>query len=186
MDKPEDIFSTDRLDGTLRDAVVLAGFCSEEPVLRGAADLPVRGLLLSSMAASLIPLATSLPFPVLVLEGFGLLPLNSAAFRLLASNEGREIALIAEPRQRYGQARPELFIPLPVTEAPPEPREATLFARGQRVRSLRARCSQVGVITSLQPEEETLPSGIRARAASVRLENGRQVVLPLANLEVLE
>jgi hypothetical protein len=111
MGKPEDIFSTDRLDGTLRDAVVLAGFCSEEAVLRGAADLPVRGLLLSSMAASLIPLANNLPFPVLVLEGFGLLPLNSAAFRLLASNEGREIALIAEPRQRYGQARPALYPP---------------------------------------------------------------------------
>jgi hypothetical protein len=185
--KPEDVFTADRLDANLRGSVVLAGFCIDEAVLRGAAELPVGGLVLASMAASLIPLANSLPFPVIVLEGFGLLPMNTAAFNLLASNNRREIAVIAELRQRYSQNRPEVFIPLPVNEAPPEPREATLFAPGLRVRILRAPyASRVGVISNLRPEQVPFPSGIRAPAASVRLENGSQVVLPLANLEVLE
>jgi hypothetical protein len=185
--KSEDVMTADRLEIDLRGSVVLAGFCSEQAVLQAAAELPLRGLVLASMAASLIPFATSLPFPVIVLEGFGLLPMNSAAFKLLTTNDRREIAVIAEPRQWYGHTRPEVFIPLPVAEAPAEPREATLFTPDLRVRVVRAPfSSQVGTLIALQPEQELFPSGIRAPAASVRLENGSQVVLPLANLEVLE
>jgi hypothetical protein len=193
--RPEDVFSADQLDISLRGSIVLAGFCSEEGVLRGAEELPVRGLVLASMSAALIPVAASLSFPVLVLEGFGLLPINSAAFRLLTSNQGREAAVIAEPRERYGFARPELFIPLPVDEAAAdaaasawaEPREAAMLAPGLRVRALRAPySSQIGVVIALRPDQETFSSGIRAPAATVRLESGSQVVLPLANLEVLE
>jgi hypothetical protein len=42
----------------------------------------------------------------------------------------------------------------------------------------------VGVITELRGIQ-TLPSGVRASAAEVRLEDGSIQILPLANLEVL-
>jgi hypothetical protein len=185
--RPEDVLTADRLEIGLRGAVVLAGFCAEQSTLQAAAELPLRGLVLASMAASLIPQANSLPFPVVVLEGFGLLPMNPAALRLLTTSDQRELAVIAESAGRYDRARPEVFIPLPVSETPGEPRQATLFAPGQRVRLLRAPySSQVGMLIAVRPEQELFPSGVRAQAASVRLENGREVVLPLANLEVLE
>ena len=46
--------------------------------------------------------------------------------------------------------------------------------------------SEIGTIMELRPGMIVLPSGIQAQSAEIRLESGENVVLPLANLEVLE
>ncbi|MFL7892416.1 MAG: hypothetical protein AB8I56_10145 [Anaerolineales bacterium] len=185
--KVEDILSLEQLDMDLRGSVVFGGYCGDEQVLRAAADLPLQGLILSSMAASLIPLAREIPLPIIVVEGFGLLPINSAAFNLLITSDRREIAIKAEPLDPYIDQRPEIFISLPVNQMVHEPKDATIFSPGQRVRVTRApHQSQVGTLMSLKPGYEVFPSGIKAKSGEVELENSIRVKLPLANLEVLE
>ncbi len=185
--KVEDILTVDQLDIDLRETVVFAGFCGDEQVLRAAADLPLRGLILSSMASSLIPLAEELSIPIVILEGFGLLPVNSSAFNLLITSERREITLNAEKIDKYALQRPEVFISLPVNQTVHEPRDATLFSPGQKVRVVRAPYqSQIGTLITLKPGLEVLPNGIKATSAEIELENSIRVKLPLANLEVLE
>jgi hypothetical protein len=122
----------------------------------------------------------------MILEGFGLHPMNSAAYNLLTTNNQRGSP--STPKSTIGiPARAEAFIPLPVSGKPAEPRDATLFAPNQRVRVVRApHSSQVGMLVALRPELEVFASGVRAPAAEVRLESGTVVILPLANLEVLE
>ena len=61
------------------------------------------------MAASLIPLAREIPLPIIVVEGFGLLPINSAAFNLLVTSDRREVAIKAEPLDPYIDQRPEVI-----------------------------------------------------------------------------
>jgi transcription antitermination factor NusG len=183
----EDILTVDQLDIDLRESVVFAGYCGDEQVLRIAAELPLRGLILSSMAASLIPLAEEISLPIVVIEGFGLLPINSAAFNLLITSDQREIAVNAEKMDTYANQRPEVFISLPVNQMVHEPRDATLFSPGQKVRIVRAPYqSQIGTLITLKPELEVLPNGIKATSAEIELENSIKVKLPLANLEVLE
>lgn len=185
--KVEDILTVDQLDIDLRETVVFAGFCGDEQVLRAAAELPLRGLILSSMASSLIPLAEELSIPIVILEGFGLLPVNSSAFNLLITSERREITLNAEKIDKYALQRPEVFISLPVNQTVHEPRDATLFSPGQKVRVVRAPYqSQIGTLITLKPGLEVLPNGIKATSAEIELENSIRVKLPLANLEVLE
>ena len=187
INKGEDILTVDQFDIDLRESVVFAGFCGDEQVLRAAAELPLRGLILSSMAAALIPAAEEISIPIVVIEGFGLLPINSSAFNLLITSEQREIAVNAEKMDAYANQRPEVFISLPVSRTVHEPREATLFSPGQKVRIVRAPYqSQIGTLVTLKPGLEVLPSGIKATSAEVELENSIKVKLPLANLEVLE
>jgi hypothetical protein len=185
--KMEDILTADQLDIDLRETVVFAGYCGEGQVLQAADDLPLKGLILSSMSSSLIPFAEKLSLPIIILEGFGLLPVNSSAFNLLITSDRREIALNAEKIDKYANQRPEVFITLPVNQMVHEPRDATLFSPGQKVRVVRAPYqSQIGTLVTLKPGLEVLPNGIKAISAEVEMENSIRVKLPLANLEVLE
>jgi hypothetical protein len=185
--QPEDVLTIEQIDIDLRESVVLGGFCGDERVLKAAAELPLRGLILSSMAASMISLAEETPLPIIVLEGFGLLPMNSSAFNLLITSNQREISVNAEKLDTYENQRPEVFISLPVNQMVHEPRETTTYAPGQRVRIVRAPYhAQIGTLVSIRPGFERLPNGIQAPLAEIELENSVKVKLPLANLEVLE
>ena len=186
MRKPEDVLTANMMDVSLRGAVILGGQCREAAVLQSAAEIPVRGLILASMASSLLPAVANVHFPVIILEGFGALPLNSAAFKLLTTTGRREVAINAEMEPLLG-TRPEVFIPLPAGGELPQPGGTTIFTPNQRVRVL---CnpyrSRIGTLIALLPTWHAFPNGLRAVAAEVRLENDENVVLPLANLEVLD
>jgi hypothetical protein len=186
LDKPDAVLSQERLDVSLRGSVILGGHVREAETLRAAAELPVRGLIVSSMVSSLLPTAVQMRFPILVVDGFGAMPMNSAAFDLLTSNNKREVTVNAEPFDRYHGIRPEVIIPLPVSTEPDEPSPYTPFAVGQRVRNRRApNAGMLGAIASLPPGLSRLSSGLRAPAAEVKFENGLTVLVPLVNLEVV-
>lgn len=186
MDKADSELDAGRLDVSLRGYVILGGMAREPGALRAAAELPVRGLILSSLHPSLIPLALQMRYPILVLDGFGRLPMNSAAYRLLSTNVKREATVNAETPDRYSGARPEVIIPLPVATEPAPPNDVENFSPGQQVR-LRAgtHYGTIASITRLLPGLTTLPSGLRAPSAEVRLEVGGEILVPLANLEVV-
>lgn len=182
---PDDEFLRTRLDMSMRGAVILAGYCANADALQMAGETVLRGLILSSMNASLIPLANSLPFPVILLEGFGRLATNAAAFRILRTNEKRDICLNSAAWNSFTGDRPEVFIPLPAEGNPLS--ELAEIKPGKTVRVVTSPyASQVGVILDVQPGWSALPNGVRARTATVRLDNNEQVRIPLANLDVLE
>jgi hypothetical protein len=186
MEKPDSMLEAGRLDVSLRGSVILAGMVREADTLRAAAELPVRGLILSSLHPSLIPLALQMRYPILVMDGFGNFPMNSAAYRLLTTNAKREATVNAETFDRYSGGRPEVIIPLPVSVEPAQPNELETFATGQQI-ILRAapHFGTVASIIRLRTGLTTLPSGLRAPAADVRVESGEEILVPLANMEVV-
>jgi hypothetical protein len=182
---PDHELTIEQVDVSLRGAMILAGYCGSPEVLKAAAGVPLRGIILGSLEPALASLAARLPLPVLVIEGFGRRPLSSTAYNLLSTNDRREVAVNAEVWDRYAGTRPELVIPLPAGSASGAPHETEIFAAGQSVRIVRAPyAGKVGTVANLCGTA-VFPSGIRAQAAEVRLENGDNAVLPLANLEVL-
>jgi len=183
---PDDVLTVDRLDISLRGSVVLGGYCADVKTIKAAANLPLRGLILAGMAPTIRQAATRAHFPIIVIEGFGQVGMNSAAYRLLTTNERREVAINAERWDRATGKRPEVVIPLPSSGEVSLPREVGEFEPDQRVRVLRAPYTgQIGTLVDFSPGATTLPSGVVALAARVRIENGEHVVVPLANLEVL-
>ena len=185
-EKPDDVLTAERLDVSLRGSVILGGHVRDADTLRAAAELPVRGLILSSMYSSLLQTAYQMKYPILVLDGFGAMPMNSAAFKLLTTNNKREATVNAEHFDRYTGNRPEVIIPLPVSSEPEEPNPYATFIAGQTVRMKRPpHAGMIGSIASLRAGLSELPSGLRAVSADVKLENGETVIVPLVNLEVV-
>lgn len=186
FEKPDEIFTNTNMDVNLRGLIIIAGHVNNPAVIKNAAELPLRGMILASISPSVLPAVAQAPFPVLVIDGFGERPMNSAAFKLLTTNVKRDVTLNAEFYDRQKGTRPEVFIPLPVTQEPPEPRETETFAPGQTVRvCYLAHPSVIGTVVQLRPGLSALPSGLNAPAAEIRLETGEQVLVPLTNLEVL-
>jgi hypothetical protein len=175
----------DRLDVSMRGAVILGGYCTDADALKMANELPLRGLILGGMAAGLIPQANKLVFPLIVLDGFGAVPMNSAAFKLLSTNEKRETCLNAAPWNLSGGERPEVVIPLAVEGN--LPKESDEFKPEQVVRIQGAPYTgQIAMLVRVRPWLTALPNGLRVPAADVRLESTEVVSVPLANLDVLE
>jgi hypothetical protein len=182
---PDEVLAPGRIDVSMRGSVVLGGILQDATILQTAAELPLRGLILGSMSHNLIPVALQMKYPILVIDGFGHRPMNSAAFKLLSTSVKREVTLNTEGFNRFTGTRPEVIVPLPISQEPPAPREMEIFAVGQQVCLRRApHLGEVGSITSLPDELVVFPSGLRAPAADVKLESGEEITVPLANLEV--
>ena len=186
MDNPEDVLTESKMDVSLRGSILLGGIVKEADTLKAAADLPARGLIISSLFPSLIPLAKEMNYPIVVTDGFGSMPMNSVAYRLLSTNAKREVIVNAEIYNRYTGARPEVIIPLPISSEPPASPDAQVFAPGLQVRMRRPpSMGFIGSIEKILPGLTLLPSGLRAPAAEVKLENGETITVPLVNLEVV-
>jgi len=187
LQSPDDEITPDHLDVSQRGSIILGGYCGNGEVLKAAAGLPLRGLILSSMDAALLPLTGRMRLPVMVIDGFGRRSLNSAAYQLLTTNDRREVALNAQRWDPERGNRPEIVIPLPVTVEPDLPPDTDTYSTGQQVRVVSAPYAGIlGKIVSVLPGMTTLPSGVNAPAAEIQLENGEKAALPLANLEILE
>ena len=186
VEDPSGTLSADMLDVSHRGAVVLGGYCGSSDLIEMAAEIPLRGLILSSMDSALIPLASKVSVPIIVLDGFGQIPMNATAFKLLSTNERREVAINAEGKDRFSTSRPEIVIPLPASGQLSLPVEMGEFSAGQLVRVVSGpHKAKTGTLVALRPGLSVLASGIRAEAGDVRLESGETTLFPLANLEVL-
>jgi len=184
---PRDRLLTDQLDIGLRGAVLVAGMCDHPAPLYQASELAIRGLILGGLSAELIPIVENLPYPVVVLEGFGPVPMSPPAFELLSTSRGREAALDAHTPEPYDVQQPEVIIPLPVVNPVELPEEIINLTPGVRVRATNPpHQGVVGIVERLIPRAVSYPSGILAKSAVVDLDIFGRTNVPLANLEVLQ
>lgn len=175
-----------KLDITLRGALMVAGTLDNPAPLHQATELSVRGMVLGSMAAELIPVALRMAYPIILTEGFGAIPMNGPAYELLNANAGREASLEATIREAFDAQLPEVIVPLPASQRAATPDNVIPLQPGVRVRSLRAPyAGAVGNLLHLLPRPEGYPSGVMARSATVELAGIGPVSIPLANLEVI-
>lgn len=185
-DKPDHLLTPDLLDVSLRGSVVLGGHCQDKETLQVSREQRLRGLILGSLASDLRTMATKMPYPIVLLDGFGSHPMNEVAFTLLQTNDKRDIALNAELFNYRQGIRPELLIPLPGSSEMDNPISMDTLSPGQQVRIIRAPYRGViGRLVSLQKGMKMFSHGLRSRAAKVRLADEQVIEVPVANLEIL-
>lgn len=127
---------------------------------------------------------------IVITEGFGEIAMAERTFKLLASREGDEAAVNGATQIRAGVMRPEVLIPLAKAEAAqqkPSGRTDGLLEIGRPVRIIRdPYFGQIGAVSGLPHEPQVLGSGSKARVLEVKFESGKQVVIPRANVELIE
>jgi hypothetical protein len=138
------------------------------------------------MAARLTPFANKLEFPLIIIEGFGKIPMNSAAFKLLNSSDRRDVTINADRWDRYAGTRPEIVMSVPASTQSELPDEMDVYSAGKRVRVISPPYQgKLATVVAVPGSLSILPSGVSAASASVRFEDGETVVVPLANLDLI-
>ena len=188
------IVDEDNLDGelssaglgvTARGAIIIAGVCVSEDMISLATTIGIGGLILGSMPAVLIPTVQVLPFPVILLSGFGRMGLDTISRRVLETNAGRDVSINAVRWNRLTGDRPEIYIPLPAEAEPAK--TASAFSIGQIVRiHSGVYGGRVGSIEQILPGVTQLPSGLRASAARVKFDQRSSEIFPFVNLDIVQ
>jgi len=123
-------------------------------------------------------------------EGFGEIAMAERTFTLLASRQGADAAVNGTTQIRAGVMRPEVVIPWGVEQAVAERESGATrggLEMGASVRVIRdPYFGAIGTVTALPSEPQVLPSGSRARVLQVTFSTGEGVIIPRANVELIE
>ncbi len=126
---------------------------------------------------------------IVVTEGFGKIDLATRTFNLLKKFNGRKASIHGKTQIRAGVMRPEIIIPLEFDEKElviKEARMATLEI-GSQIRIIRQpNFGKIATITGLPEKLHRVESETKVRILEAKLENGDQVTIPRANVEVIE
>lgn len=127
---------------------------------------------------------------LVVTEGFGQINMAQKTFDLLKKHEGEMACINGATQIRAGVIRPEVVIPrsseINVVQRSSEAGTHGL-ENGSPIRVIRhPHFGKLGKVTALPPQLQILESESSARVLEVEFENGQRVVVPRANVEMIE
>ncbi|MGH2463625.1 MAG: hypothetical protein ACRDFZ_08410 [Candidatus Limnocylindria bacterium] len=181
---PEAPLEPGAIDADSAGRVVIGGsWASAEAITRaravGVAAIVVGGIHARELAdfagqqhrRSLLGTAAP-PFAVLALDGFGRAGMDPARFAWLGANNGQRATVLGDQRK------------LIVYDASPAPKRTARPVVGDRVVIVSGPGrGQAGLLTEIPAQPMATGSGINALCGMVRLDPGRTVAVPLANIE---
>lgn len=215
----EIVLATDGPGGDLGDAgvdvahkgkVLVAGRSVSLEALKKASMIGVRGILTGGinnldlvqfLGKEIVVGITGqedTDLTIIVMEGFGPMPMNERAWNLLASRAGKTASIDGTTHIRAGAVRPQVLLsdgvlepdastaPWPVEDVSGSDRPLiTNLTVGDRVRCIRQPYFGLwGVVEELPKDPVEVESGSLMEVALVRLDDGRVVTVAEANLEV--
>lgn len=131
-----------------------------------------------------------IPFSLVITEGFGTITMAARTFALLKSLEGKMASINGATQIRAGVIRPEVIVPL--ADAPPQKAEQDEVEAGQLTLGTPIRVIRepyfgiLGSVTALPHELVEVESETMVRVLQAKLEDGRTVTVPRANVEIIE
>jgi hypothetical protein len=127
------------------------------------------------------------PLTLILTEGFGEIRMAVRTWALLTALEGSVVSVNGATQIRAGVVRPELVAPHAGSSTPPAGEASSaVLAVGAAVRLIRAPWfGELATVTALPPAPQPIETGAVVRVLEARLADGRQVVVPRANVELL-
>ncbi|MCA9286914.1 MAG: hypothetical protein KDA22_16950 [Phycisphaerales bacterium] len=199
---PAEKLVADHMKDSMRGEIVVGGGRLTAPAIRRAREIGVAAVIgggiddqdlrdfLGYDLGVAITGSEKVGLTVIITEGFGDISMAERTFQLLRHHEGHEASVNGATQIRAGVMRPELIIPLAsgsdAKEAPPTI-AAGVLEIGTPVRIIRdPHFGLIGAVASLPEQPHVLGSGSKARVLEVKLDSGESVVVPRANVELIE
>ncbi len=197
---PDEPLTPNHLTAAMKGKVVVGGsFLSADAMkqakLVGVAGLVVGGIHDEDLRALLgydlgvaITGTEQVGFTLILTEGFGTIPMAAKTFKLLSAHAGRHASISGATQIRAGVIRPEIIVPQ--TDAPAKGTVRTQregIRLGDPVRIIRdPMFGGIGEVSALPPELTKIPTESEVRVLAVQLPDGKKVVIPRTNIEVIE
>jgi hypothetical protein len=126
-------------------------------------------------------------FTLIATEGFGRLEMARRTFSLFQSLEGREASINGATQIRAGVIRPEVIAPdSELQGATDQASSGGALAIGAPIRIIREPYfGALGAVTGLPAQLQHVESGAEVRVLQAKLEDGREVLVPRANVEII-
>jgi hypothetical protein len=198
---PDDILTPDQITEQYKDLILVSGSMVSYETVQKAIQVGVRGLitggiddqdlkrLLGYDLGVAITGHEKLGITVFVTEGFGNIRMARKTFELLRKFDGKQASMHGRTQIRAGVIRPELIIPLEAggSAASVAAKELPVLEPGKVIRVIRQpNFGIIGKITAMPDELVSVESETLVRVLEAELEDGQKVVIPRANVEIIE
>jgi len=202
---PEDIVKPGQITSECEGKVLVGGALVINETLRKAVEVGAKGIVVGGIKDK--DLIDFLGYDIgvaitgyeeanltlIITEGFGKIPMQERTFKLLEKFEGKLTCINGATQIRAGVIRPEVIIPrndIPFAQFPKRDEESGL-GEGLRPRTLiriirEPYFGAIGKVVSLPVATQQIATESLTRVLEVELEGGKRVIVPRANVEIIE
>lgn len=198
----DEILTPDKIGSDCSGKILVGGSLITEEALRKAMAVKANGIIgggikrgdvnkfLGYEIGVAITGKENIPLTCIITEGFGAMNMAENTYKLLSSLEGKMASVDGTTQIRAGVIRPEVLVPLK-SKGMIDDTEEEIIAQGMvpgtLVRIIREpNFGAIARILSLPIEPKLIETESKVRVAVVELLNGSQMVVPRANLELME
>ena len=202
----DELLTAEMIKSECKGEILVGGALLTGDAIKKAAEIGVKGIVsggindkdLTKFLGYKIGVAVTghedVPFTIIITEGFGKMNMSKKTFTLLDEFNGRQASINGATQIRAGVIRPEIIIPRPElkTTDMTKGKERKRFLErglvpGTPIRIIREPYfGALGTISKLPIPLQRIETESDVRVLEAELEDGRRVVVPRANVEIIE
>ena len=200
VDNPEQTLEPELLRKEHSGKVLVGGSLVKQDTLKKAVDIGVKGIIVGGIDQKDltgflgyrigVAITGNEPGPtVIVTEGFGKMNMASKTFTLLKNHEEDLACINGSTQIRAGVLRPEIIIPIEDTNQPESSSALRLdgLTPGLPIRIIAPPYfGALGHVVELPYQLQTIETESPVRVLTAQLDDGRRVMVPRANVELIE
>ncbi|MEO0088099.1 MAG: hypothetical protein ABIK77_02040 [candidate division WOR-3 bacterium] len=203
VSKPEDVLTEKEIDENCKGEIVVGGSLVTLEALKKAREVGVRGIVVGGIEDETIKNFLGYDIGVaitgqencnltlIITEGFGRMKMAEKTFSLLKSLERKIASMNGATQIRAGVIRPEIIVTQRDSFNKKQMEDSFKYSQGLEigtpVRIIREPYfGMIGKVVSLPVELQKIETESYVRVVEVELEDKRRIIVPRANVEIIE
>ncbi|RLI32202.1 hypothetical protein DRO56_03925 [Candidatus Bathyarchaeota archaeon] len=201
VEKPNEVLTADKISSDDRGHILVGGCLATLDAMKKAVEVGAAGIVVGGVESEdlkdfmgteigvAITGEEKLGITLIVTEGFGRMVMHKRTFEILKKLNGYMASINGATQIRAGVIRPEVIIPYEggASQESSKDELAVGMVPGTRVRIIRnPYFGFIGKVVSLPVELQEIETESKVRVLEVELENGQRVIVPRANVEIIE